>query len=465
MNTYHPDTVVLPEQNRSMRTCPYPHENGSSSQTQLAAAPRDELAVTNCVASSCLQPVILCSACGAGNRTLAKYCRSCRQPLAFVEALAQAHAGLEILPAALTKGARQVVLSRLQGRAITALESAWGYLVFAAQGWGLGVMANTNMSPPRLLYHYELESSEEILTLDALTLAEAMPAVLAVSRNAIYALTWLPRLACQCLFRVPEGGWQIESTLGLQGRLVVRLYHPKARAYRWFVLEDLHGKVRDLPLRARGPMSAMIGVPGTEKFFFATEAEVVQFHLRDNQEHRYAAPAYGLNIKVRPQIHPRTGEVFWQGLDGLVYRCDSKSAAMLPKVFCRQRAEVRHFFCNAYDDYLYVLTPDNLLVLDYPSGAEVWSFAQEVKAKISFRNVPPRAFGNYMLCAFRSPNLSGPEERVGLFSLTKRAAPLLLHPAVAASPMPIAGVSNLIAVRKTPASDEREKSALLLFQV
>ena len=67
--------------------------------------------------------------------------------------------------------------------------------------------------------------------------------------------------------------------------------------------------------------------------------------------------------------------------------------------------------------------------------------------------------------ALRSPSLAGAEDRVGLFSLTQREAPLLLHPAVATAPMPIAGVSDIIAARKPQSLAERDKSALILFQV
>ncbi len=369
------------------------------------------------------------------------------------------------MQSALTKGARQVVLARLQGCAITALESAWGYLVFAAHGWGLGVMANTSMNPPRLLYHFELESNDEINTLHKLMSEDANPAVLAVSRSAIYALTCLPRFECKRVFRVPEAGWQIESTLCVRAHVVVRLYQPKTKAYRWLILEQLGEETRELSLPTRGPMSAMVGAFEAEKFFCATEAEVVQYHLREHKEQRHAAPALGLNIKIRPRIHPRSGEIFWQGLDGLIYRYNAGASAKPLKAFSRQRFELTHFFCSAYDDYLYALTPNNLIVLDYPGGAETWNFTQHVQAKISCSPAPPRAFGNYLMFAFRSPSLMGAEERVGLFSLTKREAPLLLHPAVAASPMPIAGVSHVIAVRKPQSLEERDKSALLLFQV
>jgi hypothetical protein len=412
-----------------------------------------------------LQPSFFCSACGASNRTLAQYCRSCREPLAFETVLAHAHAGLEISPSVLTKGLRQVVLSRLNGCAITALASAWGHLVFAAQGWGLGVTANTSLNPARLLFHFEVEPDEEIRALHPLAPHEASPAILAVSHGAIYVLAGLPRFACKRLFRVSEPGWRIESTLCVRDQVVVRLYQAKARAYRWLVLEARSGATRELSLPTRGPMSAMIAAPEAEKFFFATEAEVVQYHLAAHKEQRHAGPELGLNIKTPPEIHPRTGEIFWLGLDGLIYRYNADASAKPLKTFGAQRYAVTHFFCSAYDDYLCALTPNNLVVLDYPGAAEVWNLAQHVQARISCSPRAPRPFGVYLMFAFRSSSTGNAEERVGLFSLTKREAPLLLHPGVAASPMPVAGVSHIVAVRKSESLAGRDKSALLLFQV
>ncbi len=461
MNAYHADTGSLPRPNHDRGFCPYPHQNGGGNPTPLVAAPEDKLAVTHCTDPGCLQPVFFCSACGAGNRTLAQYCRKCRHALSFETTQTQRLANVEITQRGLTKGARQVLFSRLHGHPITALESAWGYLVFAAQGWGLGVMANTCLNPPRLLYHLALEPGEEITVLHS----HPSACVLAVSRRAIYALTLAPHIQSQQLYCVPDNGWQIESTLSLHARVVVRLYHPKTKFYRWIVLQDLDGTVTDLPLRARGLVSAMVSMPGAEKFCYGTEAEVVQFALSDNQEQRFAAPDYGLNVKVPPQAHPRTGEIFWHGLEGLVYRFNADSEKTPFRVFHEQRLEVVHFFSNAYDDYLYALTADNLVIFDYPRGEQLWGLAQELKARIQCSAARPRPFGNYLLFAFRSPSLSGAQERVGLLSLTKREAPLLLHPAAATAPMPIGGFSNLIAVRNAQTPEEREKTALMLFQI
>lgn len=448
-----------------MRSCPYPHHNGNGSATPLASAANDAAAFVNCSATSCLQPSLFCASCDASNRTLARYCRNCRQALAFEQTLQQTHASWDLAQSRLTKNARLAVLSRLKGRAVTALENVRGYLVFAAQGWGLGVMANTSLTPPRLLFHHALTEGEEIHTLQQLDASSANPAVLAVSRSAIYHLACLPRFECRELFHAPEGGWQIEGTLGLAEQIIVRLYHPKTRGYRWLALEGFEAQARELALPTRGPFSAMIAAPEAQKFFCATEAEIVQYDLRDQNVQRVAAPAFGLNVKARPQVHARTGEIFWQGLDGMIYRSPAEATTKSPKVFGRQRVALVHFFCGLYDDYLCALTKDNLLVWDYPSGAEVWNFSQNIQAKISCSAAPPRAVGTYLMFAFRSASLAGPEERVGLFSLTKREAPVLLHPSVATSPMPVAGVASLIAVRQPQSSEEREKSALMLFPV
>lgn len=384
--------------------------------------------------------------------------------MSFEEALVQRQAGVEILQSTLTKGARQVALARLQGRAFSVLENAWGYLVFAAEGWGMGVLANTNMNPPRLLYHFAITDGEDIQTLHKISVADGGPLVLAVSRTKIYALTFLPRFECKELFQIEEPAWHIENTLCLGAQIIGRLYHNKNKIYRWLMLEAAHGPARELPLPARGPFSAMVAAAGG-RFFCASEAEVMQYHAREQREQRFAAPALGLNIKIRPQLHPLTGEIFWLGLDRQIYRNNSNTSTAGIKVFSRRRCEALHFFCSAYDDYLYVLTPDNLVILDYPGGEEVWNFSQQLQAKIACGNAAPRAYGNHLLFAFRSPSLSGAEERVGLFSLAKREAPILLHPAAAASPMPIAGIAHIIAARKPQPTNAREKSALLLFQV
>ena len=445
-----------------MRTCPYPHPNGADVIAPVLPA-ADEHAATHCTTPSCLQTSFFCPACGASNRTLARFCRNCRQAVSFEEALAQRQAGVEILQSTLTKGARQVALARLQGRAFSVLENAWGYLIFAAESWGLGVLANTNLNPPRLLYHFAITDGEDIQTLHKISVADGGPLVLAVSRTKIYALTFLPRFDCTELFQIEDPVWQIESTLCLGAQIIVRLYHFKNKIYRWLVLEAAHGQTRELPLPARGPFSALVAAAGG-KFFCASEAEVMQYHAREHREQRFAAPALGLNIKVHPQLHPRTGEIFWLGLDRHIYRNNSKTSTAALKIFSRQRYEALHFFCSAYDDYLYVFTPQNLVILDYPSGEEVWNFSQQLKAKIACSNTAPRAYGNHLLFAFRSPSLGGAEERVGLFSLAKREAPVLLHPAVATSPMPIAGVAHVIAARKPQPTNARDKSALLLFQ-
>lgn len=448
-----------------MRGCPYPHENGAHVQPAIAPETHNEPAISHCAETHCSQPVFRCAACRSTNRTLAKFCRNCRQPLAFEETLAQWHAGLEIRQQDLITGARLLPLSGLQGAALTALENAWGYFVFAATGWGVGVMSNTALNPPRLLFKYALTGSEPITALRCFAPAREGPAVLAIGRHALHAVTLLPRWEGKQIFRVSEPGWEIAEALPMQTRFVIRLHHAKTKNHRWLVLESVHEPPRELSLPARGALSAMLAIPEAGRFFFASEAEIVQYDLPDQKEHRFAAPNYGLNVKVAPCLHAHTGEIIWQGLDGFIYRCTVHSHKARFKPFGATRYEILHFFNTAHESALHVLTRDNVITFDYPGGAELWNFSRAVKTRIQCGTAAPRAFGKHMLFAFRSASLHSMEERVGVLSLTERRPPMLLHPELATMPMPVAGVSNLMGARQARLSAERGKSAFLLFQV
>ena len=102
--------------------------------------------------------------------------------------------------------------------------------------------------------------------------------------------------------------------------------------------------------------------------------------------------------------------------------------------------------------------------MDYPSGAAIWNAQQHAKTLIHCGRLQPQQWGSYMIFSMRSSGSPEPAERAALFSFGQRGAPLLLHPAAAQTPAPVAGVTNLIAARTRQDQKPGEPAALLLFQ-
>src|SRR5262245_56573194 len=121
-------------------SCPYPHQkqngaapNAAETETLLAAF---DVIDTVCTEPTCLQPVQFCPVCGTSNRSLSRFCRACRQTLAFEDAIVNFQAAHEINTKKLIDEFRQVELPDLQGRPVSAIITGWGYTLLAATGWG-----------------------------------------------------------------------------------------------------------------------------------------------------------------------------------------------------------------------------------------------------------------------------------------------------------------------------------------
>jgi hypothetical protein len=111
-----------------------------------------------------------------------------------------------------------------------------------------------------------------------------------------------------------------------------------------------------------------------------------------------------------------------------------------------------------------LLCRDNLVLIDYPSGAALWNSQQHARTLIHCGRLQPQKWGKYMIFSLRNSGSAEAAERVALFSFEQRSAPLLLHLAAAQVPAPVAGITNLIAARRRPEKEPGEHTALLLFQ-
>ncbi len=444
--------------------CPYPYDHATGSAngaSPFALEPGVLDAI--CPETSCAQPLQFCAGCGASNRTLAKFCRTCRASLVYEEKITKFQADYNLNPKELIKGFRTIALPDLQGGRLSALEAAWGY-VFVAAANSIGVMANTHLKPPRCVSRFEIEKEETINAFHVLRAAELSPGVVALGTQHIYRLDFLPQLNCRILFRLPDPAWKIAGGLLAGTLLIVRVYHRQSGWQRWLALDLVQEKILALPFQQRGGMSSMMVLSEPHKLLYHTVNEIVQFDLRAGSEYRQAGPAGGLNIKIRPQYYARTGEVFLCGLEGALYRCNVSESPCSPEIFGRGRHELMHMFVHAYDDYLYLLCRDNLVIIDYPSGAAIWNSQQHAQTHFHCGALPPRSWGNYLLFSLRHSGATGPAERAALFSLSGHSTPMLLHPAVAQAPAPVAGITTLIAARRRNEKKADEPAALLLFQ-
>ena len=417
-----------------------------------------------CPDSNCLKPLLSCSACGVTNRSTARFCRNCRHELAFVEAEQAALEEISISQESLARGARQIGLSRLQGRAITALASDWGFLVFAAEHWGLGVMANTVLNPPRLRRQFESEETGEVTHFHAIQHHQLKPGFVGVGSKTVFRIDLLPGLSGKNLFRLADPAWEIESSVIADTHVVARLFHRKTRWYRWLAIDLETEDVKPLATQYRGAASAMIPLWGENQVLFATASELVKLNVRENSQERLPGPACGLETMVRPQQHHASGDIFMQGRDGALYRVNLQEIPIAIGRFGRHTHELMHIFISTYDDNLYLLGRDNVWLIDYPAGEESWSLNEHARLSLDCGIQTPRQLGGYILMTSLSPTVTAQGERVLLLPMAGRGLPQLLHPAMAASPMPVYGASGLIAARRALSMENEDKSALLVFQ-
>jgi hypothetical protein len=241
MNAYHHNAARGDEVVRDSRSCPYPHQapNGATShpaQTENFIAAFDAID-TVCSNPQCAQPVQFCQSCGASNRSLAKFCRACRQPLAFEDAILKFQATHEIEASKMIKEFRQVELPHVQGRPVSALATGWGYTLAAATGWGIGILANTRLQPPSWLSYFKIGSTEPIATFRALRHEDVPPGFLAIGTHTIYRIGFLPERRCKALFRLPDSTWMITGTILAGTLLVVRIWHRQSGWHRWLLID------------------------------------------------------------------------------------------------------------------------------------------------------------------------------------------------------------------------------------
>lgn len=475
MNAHHhnaakaSDSAVAGAGVQASWPCPYPHPKANSARPGPAQQADSFIKFNEldavCSAAACRQPLQFCPACSASNRSLAKFCRACRQPLAFEEAVAKYQAVHEIDAQKLIKEFRRVELPEIGGRPVNALSSGWGYLLVAAAGWGLGVMANARLQPPRVLCRFEIEAAETITAFHALRHADLPPGFLAVGTRHVYRLDFLPELRCQTIFHLPDPAWIIAGAILTGSVLVARAWHRQSNWSRWIAIDCSTGQVGALPFQQHGAMSAMIVLGESGRVLYHTLAEIVVLDVRTGNEQRAPGPACGLNISVPPQFFARTGEVFLGGMDGALYRSHAAAEPAPPEVFGRGRHELMHMFLNVYDDYLYLLCRDNLVLIDYPTGAALWNSQQHAKTLIHCGHMPPLQWGNYLIFSVRPSGPSNAAERVALFSFSQRSSPLLLHPGVALSPAPVGASAHLIAAQARPEKESGQPTALLLFEL
>src|SRR5262245_24247144 len=116
MNAHH-HNAARADDTHDRWSCPYPHQKQTGAapdpaETETLIAAYDAID-TICTEPTCQQPVHFCPACGTSNRALARFCRACRQPLAFEDAIVKFQAAHEIDAKKLIDEFRQVELQDL----------------------------------------------------------------------------------------------------------------------------------------------------------------------------------------------------------------------------------------------------------------------------------------------------------------------------------------------------------------
>ncbi|RIK77283.1 hypothetical protein DCC62_09855 [candidate division KSB1 bacterium] len=441
--------------------CPYPHDAAPllpeiPSGTNGAVTGASLFGET-CTDPNCLQPILRCAGCGGTNRTSARFCRYCGQKLAYEENFQDMLMRRDVAQHGTKKNYRQITLPGIMPGGVTAIVVGWGYFAFAAAQWGLGLMANAVLHPPRLLRRFRSSNDDLVTQLHAVSHPQWFPGFLALGRRSVFYLTLAPQPHCRCLFRLKERNWSIDGALISGSSVVLRLFDRAGNRLRWLAVAGDSRSVTPLPWQHRGPAGKMIKLAAEDEILYHTSEEVIRLNVRTGLETRYPAPPCGYDMAATPQMHPRTGEIFLLGGDDLIYRQNLANA--VPFAFTDQPRPAAHLFFDPAEQALYLLSRQGLTALDDASGGEKWSFGRNADFSVLLGAQPPQRWGSHLIAAVRSPKWQG--ERISLLPLKPSGKMMPLPPAVAISPAPACTASGVIALQQPGATASSRHAALL----
>lgn len=461
MTAYHRDMIAQSTAQREKWLCPYPHDAAPllpeiPSGTNGAVTGASLFGET-CTDPNCLQPILRCAGCGGTNRTSARFCRYCGQKLAYEENFQDMLMRRDVAQSGTKKNYRQITLPGIMPGGVTAIVVGWGYFAFAAAQWGLGLMANAVLHPPRLLRRFRSSNDDLVTQLHAVSHPQWFPGFLALGRRSVFYLTLAPQPHCRCLFRLKERNWSIDGALISGSSVVLRLFDRAGNRLRWLAVAGDSRSVTPLPWQHRGPAGKMIKLAAEDEILYHTSEEVIRLNVRTGLETRYPAPPCGYDMAATPQMHPRTGEIFLLGGDDFIYRQNLANA--VPFAFTDQPRPAAHLFFDPAEQALYLLSRQGLTALDDVSGGEKWSFGRNADFSVLLGAQPPQRWGSHLIAAVRSSKWQG--ERISLLPLKPSGKMMPLPPAVAISPAPACTASGVIALQQPGVTASARHAALL----
>lgn len=461
MTAYHRDMIAQSTAQREKWLCPYPHDaapllpeippgtNGAVAGPYLFGE--------TCPDPNCLQPILRCAGCGGTNRTSARYCRYCGQKLAYEENFQHMLMRRDLSQPGTRKSYREITLPGITAGGVTAIAVGWGYFAFAAAQWGLGLMANAVLHPPRLLRRFRSQNDDLITQFHPISHPQWFPGFLALGRRSVFYLTLTPQPHCRCLFRLKEKNWSIDGALICGNSLVLRLFDRAGNRLRWLAIAGDSRHVTPLPWQHCGPAGKMIKLAAEDEILYHTSAEVMRLNVRTGLETRYPAPPCGYDITATPQLHPRTGEIFLLGGDDLIYRQNLANA--VPSAFTVRPRPTAHLFFDQTEQALYLLGRQELTALHDMNGEEKWSFGRHADINLVLGVQPPQRWGSHLIAAIRSPRWQG--ERISLLPLKPSGKLMPLPPTVTISPAPACTATGVIALQQPGATASPRQAALL----
>jgi hypothetical protein len=313
------------------------------------------------------------------------------------------------------------------------------------------------LHPPRLLRRFRNQDDDLITQLHAISHPQWFPGFLALGRRSVYFLALAPQPSCRCLFRLKDKNWHIDGALISGASVVLRLFDRAANRLRWLAIAHDSRAVTPLPWQHQGPAGRMIKLAAEDEILYHTSEEAIRLNVRTGRERHYPAPPCGYDMAAAPQVHPRTGEVFFLGGDDLIYRQNLANAA--PFAFTNQPCPVTFLLFDQAEQALYLLGRRELTVLDEVSGEEKWSFGRNSDLSFALGVHSPQRWGSHLIVAARSARWPG--ERISLLPLKPNGKLLPLPPSVAVSPAPACSASGVIALLQPGATASARQAALL----
>ncbi|MDZ7266092.1 MAG: hypothetical protein ONB48_01995 [candidate division KSB1 bacterium] len=358
------------------------------------------------------------------------------------------------------KSLRQTTLPNIVAGSITAMATGWGYLTFAAANWGIGLMANAFLNPPRLMSRFRNQPGDLVTRFQPVSHPQWLPGFLALGRRVIFHLTLAPHPGCRCLFRLSDKAWQIHEAVISGTRVVIRLYNRLAACWRWLSIDTSSRQVVTLPWQHFGPASRVIKLSADNEILYHTVQEAVRLNLDTGQESHSLAPGTGFDVSAPPLRHPHTGQIFLLGCDDVIYCLDPANINRGVIPFATGLREASHLLWNTAGDTLLALGHGELTAFDARNGIVLWRLGCDAARDFAVNFASPQRWGDHLIVVVRSPG--GADERLGLLGLSPAGQLLPLSERAALSPAPVGSASGLIAVLR-PEAVSQQSAAFLQF--